>query len=92
MKPWELPPRVSRRSSGRLVLLEFPVNNSCPPPPHFFAELRILKELGEKILELRIPKDLAAILDGTEIDCKGVSEDREDKFLDLRILKELGGW
>ncbi len=41
-------------------------------------------------MELRIPKDLAAIPGEIEIDCKGVSENREDKFLDLSILKELG--
>ncbi len=42
-------------------------------------------------MELRILKDLGATLAEIEIDCKGVSENREDKFLDLRILKELGG-
>ena len=42
-------------------------------------------------MELRILKDLGATLAEIEIDCKGVSENREDKFLDLRILKGLGG-
>ena len=42
-------------------------------------------------MELRILKDLGATLTEIEIDCKEVSENREDKFLDLRILKELGG-
>ncbi len=42
-------------------------------------------------MELRILKDLAAIPGEIEIDCKEVSESHEDKFLDLRILKELGG-
>ncbi len=55
-------------------------------------ELRILKELSQKIAELRIAKDLAAILGETEIDCKGVSEHCEDKFLELGILIKLEGW
>ena len=55
-------------------------------------ELRILKELRQKIAELRIAKDLAAILGETEIDCKGVSEHCEDKFLELGILMKLEGW
>jgi hypothetical protein len=59
--------------------------------PHLFLELRILKELGGEFMELRIPKDLGAIPRELEIDCKGVSENHEDKFLDLRILKGLGG-
>ncbi len=41
-------------------------------------------------MELRILKDLGATLAEIEIDCKEVSESREDKFLELRILKELG--
>ena len=41
-------------------------------------------------MELPILKDLGATPGEIEIDCKGVSENREDKFLDLRILKELG--
>ena len=60
------------------------------PLPPLFLELRILKELEEKCVELRIPKNLAAIPGEIEIDCKGVSESREDKFLELHILKELG--
>jgi len=62
------------------------------PPLHFFMELRILKELRQKIAELRIAKDLAAILGETEIDCKGVSEHCEDKLLELGILIKLEGW
>lgn len=42
-------------------------------------------------MELRIPKDLVANLGKTEIDCKGVSEHCEDKFLELGILKKLEG-
>ena len=61
------------------------------PSPHLFLELRILKELKEKCVELRILKDLGATLAEIEIDCKEVSESREDKFLGLRILKGLGG-
>jgi hypothetical protein len=42
--------------------------------------LRILKELPAKIAELRIIKDLAAILRQAEIDGKGVSRSEGDKF------------
>src|SRR5216683_1999155 len=67
-------------------------NHNHPSPPPFFLELRTLKELRQKIAELRIAKDLAAILGETEIDCKGVSELCEDKFPELGILIKLEGW
>lgn len=42
-------------------------------------------------MELRILKDLGAILREVEIDNKEASRSREDKSLDLRILNELAG-
>jgi hypothetical protein len=66
--------------------------NHNHPSPHFSMELRILKELRQKIVELRIAKDLAAILVEAEIDCKGVSEHCEDKFPELGIPKKIEGW
>jgi len=55
-------------------------------------ELRILKELGVKIMELRIAKDLAATPVEAEIDCKGVSEREQDKFEELENVEQTTGW
>jgi hypothetical protein len=70
------------------ILIRFLVNHNTPSP-HFILELRILKELGEKSMELRIPKDLVAILGEVEVDCKGVSESEQDKFAEVQIVKDV---
>ena len=68
--------KVSREAlSGQICFVVCLVNNKTPSP-WVFLQLRILKELGAEIMELRILKDLARGMEKRRIDFKGVSGER----------------
>jgi hypothetical protein len=52
-------------------------------------EVRILKGLSAEFTEVRIVRDLARGLLGSDTDFKGVTERRNAKGLEVRIVKRL---